>query len=62
VFLVLPVWAAALVVAGALFLLAGLLALVGRLQLHRAGSPAPRQTIGSVRADVEEIKGRAHHR
>jgi len=60
--LVLPVWAAALVVAGALFLIAGLLALVGRAQLRQVGPPTPQRAIGSVRADVEVIKERAHHR
>ncbi|EFF90382.1 MULTISPECIES: phage holin family protein [Streptomyces] len=60
--LVLPVWAAALIVTGVLFAIAGLLALTGRAQLHRAGPPTPQQTIGSVKADVEEIKERAHHR
>ncbi|MFF0792129.1 phage holin family protein [Streptomyces spiralis] len=60
--LALPVWASALIVTGALFGIAGLLAVVGRSQLRRAGPPTPRRTIGSVRADVEEIKERAHHR
>ncbi|MFI2639508.1 phage holin family protein [Streptomyces sp. NPDC018610] len=60
--LVLPVWAAALIVTGVLFAIAGLLALTGRAQLHSAGPPTPQRTIGSVKADVEEIKERAHHR
>ncbi|MFH8219107.1 phage holin family protein [Streptomyces sp. NPDC018057] len=60
--LVLPVWAAALIVTGVLFALAGLLALIGRAQLHSAGPPTPQRALGSVRADVEEIKERAHHR
>ncbi|ELS52331.1 phage holin family protein [Streptomyces viridochromogenes] len=54
------VWAAALIVTGALFALAGLLAALGRTQLRRAAPPAPEEALGSVRADVEEIKGRAH--
>nr|BFD85509.1 phage holin family protein [Streptomyces sp. Xyl84] len=60
--LVLPVWAAALIVTGVLFALAGLLALTGRAQLRRAGPPTPQQALGSVKADVEELKERAHHR
>lgn len=60
--LALPVWASALIVTGALFAIAGLLAVVGRSQLRRAGPPTPQRTIGSVKADVEEIKERAHHR
>lgn len=58
--LTLPVWAAALIVTGALFALAGLLAATGRAQLRRAAPPAPQEALGSVRADVEEMKGRAH--
>ncbi|MEU0912015.1 phage holin family protein [Streptomyces althioticus] len=58
--LVLPLWAAALIITGVLFLIAGVLALTGRGQLRRATPPKPERTLGSVKADVEEIKGRAH--
>lgn len=58
--LVLSVWAAALIVTGLLFVIAGVLALAGRAQLRRAGPPAPEEALGSVRADVEEIRERAH--
>ncbi|NUO45519.1 MAG: phage holin family protein [Streptomyces sp.] len=58
--LTLPVWAAALVVTAVLFALAALLAAKGRTQLRRAAPPTPEETLGSVRADVEEIKERAH--
>ncbi|MER6013128.1 phage holin family protein [Streptomyces bluensis] len=58
--LVLPVWAAALIVAGALFVIAAVLAATGRAQLRRATPATPAQAIDSLRADVEEIKGRAH--
>ncbi|MDT0389729.1 phage holin family protein [Streptomyces sp. DSM 41921] len=58
--LVLPVWAAALIVMGVLFVIAAVLAAVGRSQLRRATPPTPEQAIGSVKADVEEIKERAH--
>ncbi|MFJ5732183.1 phage holin family protein [Streptomyces paradoxus] len=58
--LVLPVWAAALIVTGVLFVIAAVLAAVGRGQLRRAAPPTPEKAIGSVKADVEEIKGRAH--
>ncbi|MBE1488843.1 phage holin family protein [Plantactinospora soyae] len=53
--LVIPAWAAALVVAGALFLMAGLLALVGRRQVRRAVPPMPSATADSVRADVRTV-------
>lgn len=58
--LVLPVWAAALIVTAVLFVIAGVLAAAGRSQLRRATPATPEETIGSVRADVEEIKERAH--
>ncbi|MFJ8539876.1 phage holin family protein [Streptomyces sp. NPDC093591] len=58
--LTLPLWAAALIVTAVLFAVAGLLAATGRAQLRRAAPPTPERALGSVRADVEEIKGRAH--
>ncbi|MGV9289601.1 phage holin family protein [Streptomyces sp. NPDC003719] len=58
--LVLPVWAAALIVTAVLFVIAGVLAMLGRAQLRRAAPPTPEQTIGSVKADVDEIRERAH--
>ncbi|AYL35430.1 phage holin family protein [Streptomyces fungicidicus] len=58
--LVLPLWAAALIVTGVLFVIAAVLALAGRGQLRGATPPKPERTLGSVKADVEEIKGRAH--
>lgn len=58
--LVVPVWAAALIVTGVLFALAAVLAATGRAQLRRAKPATPARAIDSLRADVEEIKGRAH--
>ncbi|MDQ0778068.1 putative membrane protein YqjE [Streptomyces aurantiacus] len=58
--LVLPVWAAALIVTAVLFLVAAVLAKTGRTQLGRATPPKPERALGSVRADVDEIKERAH--
>jgi hypothetical protein len=58
--LVLPVWAAALIVAGGLLAAAGILALAGKKEMGRAMPPTPEQAIGSVKADVHEIKERAH--
>ena len=58
--LALPVWASALIVAGVLFVIAGLLAAAGRSQLRRAAPPTPEEALGSVKADVEEIRERAH--
>ena len=58
--LVLSVWAAALIVTGVLFVIAGVLAAAGRAQLRQAVPPTPEEALGSVRADVEEIRERAH--
>jgi Flp pilus assembly protein TadB len=57
---VLPAWAAALIVGGALLVIAGLAALMGKSQVTKAVPPVPEQTVQSVKADVEEIKERAH--
>ncbi|WP_244904688.1 phage holin family protein [Streptomyces prasinopilosus] len=58
--LVLPVWAAALIVTAVLFVVAAVLAALGRAELKKATPAAPEQALDSVKADVEEIKGRAH--
>ncbi|MFJ8935284.1 phage holin family protein [Streptomyces sp. NPDC102365] len=58
--LVLPVWAAALIVTAVLFVVAAVLAKTGRSQLGRATPPMPEEALDSVRADVDEIKERAH--
>lgn len=55
--LVLPVWGSALVVAGALFLVAGIAALVGKKQFDQV-SAKPERTVRSVQRDVEELKER----
>jgi len=57
---VLPAWAAALIVGGALLVIAGLAALTGKSQVTKAVPPLPEQAVQSVKADVEEIKERAH--
>ncbi|MEU5938077.1 phage holin family protein [Micromonospora sp. NPDC047548] len=53
--LAMPAWLAALIVAVALFLLAGVLALVGKKQVSRAVPPVPASTVQSVRADVDVV-------
>jgi Flp pilus assembly protein TadB len=55
----LSVWAASLVVAGALLVLAGVLGLLGRRQLSRAAPPVPGKAVESVKDDLETIKERA---
>ena len=57
---VMPAWGGALIVGGVLLAITGTLAALGRRQLKRATPPVPRETVDSVKADVEEIKERAH--
>jgi MFS family permease len=57
---VVPGWAAALIVGGALLIVAGIAALLGKSQFGQATPAVPEQTVESVKADVEEIKERAH--
>ncbi|MGI5134403.1 MULTISPECIES: phage holin family protein [unclassified Streptomyces] len=58
--LVLPVWAAALIMTALLGAITTVMALTGRKQFAGAAPPAPEQTIDSVKADVAEIKESAH--
>ncbi len=54
--LVLPAWAAALVVTGFWGVVAGWLAVVGRSRLRAAGPPVPERTVESLKEDVEVAK------
>ncbi|PZG51087.1 hypothetical protein C1I98_09075 [Spongiactinospora gelatinilytica] len=58
--LVMPVWLAALIVAVVLFVVAGVLGLLGRNRVNRASPPLPSQAMRTTRQDVAEIKARAH--
>jgi membrane protein len=53
-------WLAALVVGAGLMVVAMLTALVGRSRLRRATPPTPEAAAQSVKADVEEIREKAH--
>jgi len=55
--LVLPAWAAALIVAGVVLAGAGIAALGGRKQVAEVGSPTPERAIEGVKADVATLKG-----
>lgn len=57
---VLPVWAAGLIVSAVLGVIAAVMAVRGKKQVDRAGRPMPEQTVETVKADVAEIKERAH--
>jgi Flp pilus assembly protein TadB len=52
-------WLAALIVGAALLAVAGIAAMLGRSRLRRATPPVPRQALGSVQADVQEVRERA---
>ncbi|GLY24007.1 phage holin family protein [Micromonospora sp. NBRC 101691] len=52
---VLPAWVAALIVAVVLFVVAGILALVGKKQVSQAVPPVPAAAVRSVRADVDTV-------
>ena len=54
---VLPGWAAALIVFGALLVIAAVLALVGVSSLKRMNGVAPSETIASVKTDMDALKG-----
>ncbi|MFG2753747.1 phage holin family protein [Streptomyces xanthophaeus] len=58
--LLLPVWASALIIAALLAAIAAGMAAAGKKQIAKAGTPAPEQTIDSVKAGMAEIKEAAH--
>lgn len=59
--LVLPVWAAAVIVAAVLFVVAGVAALVGRREAGEV-TPAAPKTVETVKADIEEVREARHGR
>ena len=54
--LVLPVWAAALIVAVVLFIAAGVAALIGKKQVQQAVPPKPTAAVDSTKRDVDTVK------
>ena len=57
---VLEPWLAALIVGAALLLVSGVAALLGKARLKKATPLVPAQATDSVKADVNEIRERAH--
>ena len=53
---VVPAWLAALIAGVAVLAAAGIAALLGRGQLRKAAPPVPERAVGSVKADVAEVK------
>jgi hypothetical protein len=54
---VLPAWASALIIGGAILVVAIILALIGISNLKKGVPPAPTETIKSIKKDVRAIKG-----
>ncbi|WP_367650344.1 phage holin family protein [Nocardioides sp. zg-DK7169] len=55
--LVLPAWASALIVAGVLFVIAAVAAVVGRREVKQATPAAPERAVAGVKQDVATLKG-----
>lgn len=58
---VLPTWAAALIVGAGLLAVAGVAALISRRQAREV-TPAAPQTVASVKQDLQEVKDARHGR
>jgi nitrate/nitrite transporter NarK len=58
--LAMDVWVAALIVTGVLAAVTALMAALGKRQISQASPPRPEQTMESVKADMAEIKEKAH--
>jgi hypothetical protein len=54
--LAMDTWVAALIVGGALLLLAGLLALMGRARMKAVAPPVPQRALQGVRRDIEAVQ------
>ncbi|HVV10334.1 phage holin family protein [Amycolatopsis sp.] len=60
--LVMPGWAAALVVGAALLVVAGIAALIGTRKIKRAVPPVPEEAAAGVAKDVQVVReGGRHH-
>lgn len=59
--LVLPPWAAALIVTAVLLIAAGIAALLGKKQVDEATPVKPERTMDSVQQDITEIKEHVKH-
>ena len=57
---VMAAWLAVLIVGAALLAAAGGAALLGRRRMRKAAPPVPEQAVADIKADIGEIKERAH--
>lgn len=55
--LVLPLWAAAVIVTAVLFAAAGVAGLLGRKKVSEATPPKPERALDGLKADVATVKG-----
>ena len=55
--LVLPAWAAALIVAVVLFAVAGVAAVLGKNKVAEVGSPTPERAMSGIKKDIATVKG-----
>jgi hypothetical protein len=55
---VVAAWLAALIAGAALLAIAAVAAQAGKGRLQKAAPPVPQEAVGSIQADVEEIKDR----
>lgn len=56
----LQAWLSALIVGAALLIIAGAVSAAGRNKMRKGAPPMPTEAVESVKADVQEIKERAH--
>jgi hypothetical protein len=59
---VLAGWLSALIIGGALILLAGLMALIGKRRVQRAVPPVPQDAVRSVRKDIDAVTAAVRER
>jgi len=55
--LIMPLWAAALIVAGVSLVLAVIFVVIGAIAIKTGGKPVPSRTIQSVRDDIATMRG-----
>ena len=59
--LVLPLWAAAVIIGIVLSVAAGIAGLISKKEVERT-SPVPQQTVANVKQDIDEVKEARHDR
>lgn len=56
-----PAWLAALLIAGALFVVAGMVASIGKGSLAKGSPPVPTEAIDSTKADIAAVRQAVKH-